>query len=114
MTPRLTSRMIVDALLRKASQAGGFGAVLSRGDEGAGAVLVILAERGEVRLLVERSFDFVADSYRWQPIGPQDVESGASRASYIQRRRAQDPDLWLIELDIADAERFAAEMKPLC
>jgi hypothetical protein len=114
MTPRLTSRMIVDALLRLTAQDGGFGAILARGDDGAGAVLVMLAERGLVRILVERSFDYVADSYRWQPAGPQDVESSATRETYIQRRRSQDPDLWLIELDVADAERFAAEMTALC
>lgn len=114
MTPRLTSKLVIDALLRLAAREGGFGAVLARGDDGAGAVLALLVERGEPRKLIERSFDFVADTYAWQPVGPQDVESGASRDAYIQRRRAQDPDLWLIELDIADAERFAAEMMSVC
>ena len=28
---------------------------------------------------------------------------------YWRRRRASDPDLWVIEVDIAAAERFAAE-----
>lgn len=114
MTPRLTSKMVVDALLRLAAREGGFGAVLARGDEGAGAVLVLLTKRGDAGKLVERSFDFVSGAYRWQPAGPQDVESAASRDAYIQRRRSQDPDLWLIELDIADGERFAAEMKSVC
>jgi hypothetical protein len=31
----------------------------------------------------------------------------------IARRRRFDPDLWLIELDIASAERFAAEMNSI-
>jgi hypothetical protein len=30
-------------------------------------------------------------------------------AAYWRRRRERDPDLWVIELDIAEAERFAAE-----
>ncbi|MFX7883132.1 DUF1491 family protein, partial [Acinetobacter baumannii] len=33
----------------------------------------------------------------------------ATIADYWQRRRRIDPDLWVIELDIASAERFAAE-----
>ncbi|HTH28885.1 MAG TPA: DUF1491 family protein, partial [Sphingobium sp.] len=27
----------------------------------------------------------------------------------LDRRRAADADLWIVELDIAEAERFAAE-----
>ena len=30
-------------------------------------------------------------------------------ATYVARRRRSDPDLWIIELDIPEAERFAAE-----
>lgn len=114
MTVRLTSRMTVDALLRRASAEGGFGAVLARGDDGAGAVLVLLTERGQTLNLVERIFDFGADAYRWAPSGPEGAESGAIRDAYLQRRRERDPDLWLVELDIADAERFAAEMMSVC
>jgi hypothetical protein len=114
MTPRLTSRRTVDALLRRAAAEGGFGAVLARGDEGAGAVLVLLLERGTACNLVERTYDFAANAYRWAPVGPQTDDSGATRAEYLERRRARDPDLWLIELDIVDAERFAAEMMTVC
>jgi hypothetical protein len=28
---------------------------------------------------------------------------------YCRRRRARDPDLWVIELDSPEAERFTAE-----
>ena len=30
--------------------------------------------------------------------------------TFLERRRKFDPDLWILELDIASAERFAAEM----
>ena len=105
---RLTSRMTVDALIRRVAAAGGFATVLARGDEMAGAILVLCSNRGETKSLLERTVD-LDGNYRWTPCGPQDVESAESRDSYIQRRRKRDPDLWLIELDIADAERFAAE-----
>lgn len=108
MTPRLTSRMTIDALFRRVRAAGGFATVLAHGDDGAGAILLICADRGRVTALLERTVD-LDGAYRWTPCGPQDVESDDARQSYIARRRARDPDLWLIELDIADAERFAAE-----
>ena len=101
--------MTVDALMRRVQAEGGFAAVLARGDDSAGAILLMLTERGNARQLLERTVD-LNGGYRWTPCGPQDVESSEARQSYIQRRRGSDPDLWLIELDVADAERFAAEM----
>ena len=111
MTPRLTSRMTIDALFRRVQAAGGFGAVLARGDETAGSILLICRERGVFHSLLERTAD-LDGGYRWTPCGPQDVESEVARDSYIERRRGQDRDLWLIELDIPQAERFAAESAP--
>lgn len=108
MTPRLTSRMLVDSLRRRVQGAGGFAAVLAHGDDTAGAILLICMEKGEVMKLLERTLD-PGGNYRFTTCGPQDVASREDRDSYIRRRRAQDPDLWILELDIADAERFAAE-----
>ena len=111
MTPRLTSRMSIDALFRRVQAAGGFAVVLARGDDSAGAILLLCRERGTVKSLLERTVD-LDGRYRWTPCGPQHVESEEERDRYIARRRGQDPDLWLIELDVPDAERFAAESAP--
>lgn len=111
MTPRLTSRMIIDALFRRVQAEGGFTAVLERGDEHAGAILLLCRERGTFKSLLERTPD-LNGGYRWTACGPQDVESDSERDSYMQRRRAHDRDLWLIELDIPQVERFTAESAP--
>lgn len=108
MTPRLTSRVTIDALIRRVQAEGGFATVVAKGDETAGAILLLCLDKGEPKALLERTVD-LDGNYRWTRCGPLDVESAEERDSYIQRRRANDPDLWLIELDIADAERFAAE-----
>lgn len=108
MTARLTSRIVIDALFRRVRAAGGFATVIAKGDDNAGGILALCLERGAVTSLLERASDF-AGGWRWIGVGPQDVESGASRDSYIQRRQDSDPDLWVIELDIPGAERFAAE-----
>jgi len=54
MTGRLASSVIASGLIRLAEQDGGFGAVLSKGDPTAGAILIILLERGERRSVLER------------------------------------------------------------
>jgi hypothetical protein len=108
MSPRLTSRMTVDALFRRAATEGGFGSVLAHGDDGAGGILLLCRERGRVRSLLERGSDLDGNT-QWLRCGPQDAESDSELDAYIQRRRDRDRDLWLIELDIPDAERFIAE-----
>ena len=46
--PRLATSVFVSALIRKAQSDGGFAAVLAKGDETAGSVLVVLAEDQDV------------------------------------------------------------------
>ena len=104
---RLTTAFKVKALIRRVHDAGGSAMVLARGDETAGAVLVIAQERDEPVRFYERGFG-PGGAAALIESGPKgsDVESGDS---YWARRRARDPDLWVIELRIPSAERFAAE-----
>jgi len=108
VSARLTSAVLVSALLRRAQAEGGFGAVLAKGDATAGAIAVILAEKGVRACLLERMLQ--ADGqYSWQMAGSGE-ESDPDFQALLDRRRKYDPDLWIVELDIASAERFAAEM----
>ena len=108
MEARLASSVLVGALLRRAEAEGGFGVVLAKGDSTSGAVAVILLEKGANPRFLERSLQ--ADgSYSWRESG-QLIENEQELRSFLERRRKFDPDLWILELDIASAERFAAEM----
>ena len=100
--------MLVGALLRRAQQEGGFGAVLAKGDPMAGAIAVILAEKGRKACFLERLLQ-PDGHYAWQS-ARQEIENEEEFKSFLERRRRFDPDLWILELDIASAERFAAEM----
>ena len=103
MSDRLPSGMLVSALLRRVNDAGGFGAVLAKGDAQGGAILVVAVDRDAPARLLERG------------IGPDgrtvliDSTPADDSDGYWQRRRARDPDLWVVEVNIAAAERFAAE-----
>jgi len=107
--PRLASSVLVGALLRLADRDGGFGAVLHKGDPNAGAVTVILQERGERRMVLERVVQ-PDGRYAWEDLGNRTAASDEEFRKFLERRRRFDPDLWLVELDIASAERFADEM----
>ena len=109
MEARLQSSVMVGALKRLAESQGGFAAVLRRGDSQAGAIVVMLAEKGVKLRILERSLQ--SDGrYAWQDVGKQAVENEEQTERFLERRRKFDPDLWIIELDIASVERFAAEM----
>ena len=102
---RLATGLLVAALIRRVDGAGGNAAVLARGDATAGSVLVQLADHGVAGDLVERTLD-PAGRYRWTGVGPDEPDR---RADYVSRRRRIDPDLWVIELDHADAATILAD-----
>ncbi|MBR0552975.1 DUF1491 family protein [Stakelama marina] len=109
MSARVASGVLVKALMRHVQAAGGHATLLARGDENAGAILVLALERGADPRFFERGIgpDGTVQLLR---SGPRDSENADEIDSYRQKRRRSDPDLWIVELDIAEAERFAAEI----
>ena len=102
---RLTSRFILDLLIRKAQADGGFAMILAKGDEHSGGILVQCCDRGRAGSFMERQFS--GDSrYIWSPVGPSADSPESERVAYVEKRRKVDPDLWVIELDIANPEQF--------
>ena len=109
MEARLQSSVLASALMRRAESHGGFAAVLAKGDPGAGSILVILAEKGEKVRILERALRGNG-RYSWQNVGDQALANPEETEKFLARKRGFDPDIWLIELDVPSAERFAAEM----
>lgn len=81
--------------------------VIAKGERDAGTVLIVHVYRGEGAVLFERmpqldgTRPFIATK-------TQDPENPNDFSDYLDRRRRQDPDIWIVEVDIADAERFIA------
>lgn len=105
---RLTSQMLVSALSRRTEAAGGFAAVLHKGDPLGGIILVQIVERGVFKGLFERMTD-LSGRQSLVAIGPKQDSQAIELSDYISKRRRSDPDLWVVELDVAEGERFAAE-----
>jgi hypothetical protein len=104
---RLPSGIVVSALLRRVNDQGGLGVVRARGHAEAGAILVIAGELGANLRILERGIG-PSGATELVQTGPAGGDSEEIEA-YWRRRRSRDPDLWVIELDIPFAERFAAE-----
>ena len=45
-------------------------------------------------------------SRAWTLSRKQDLENPSEFSEYCDRRKAQDSDLWIVELDVPEAERF--------
>ena len=108
MPDRLPARLEAAGLLRRAETGGGFGTILKRGDPDRGSLVLMISRRGAHQACLERAL--TSDGrYRWQQVGPPAGADQKSLADWSQKRIRFDEDLWLIELDVADPERFIAE-----
>lgn len=94
-------------MLRRAETLGGFGTVLNRGDPERGAIILAVTERGLHHALLERRLGLTG-RYAWGLTGPKSADS-TEVAQYLARARRNDPDCWILELDIPSAEQFVAE-----
>lgn len=112
MSEQLPTHLLVGALLRGASDVGGSAMVLARGDPGAGEMLVITGESIEILRVFERRRR-MDGGLALEPVSPVGADATAVE-QYWQRRRARDPDLWVIELIVAGGERLTAEILGCC
>lgn len=107
MTDRLPTHLEISGLIRAVHNAGGFAAVLAKGERDAGTVLIVTRGRGQPDRLYER-MPQMDGSRPFTVTRQQDINNPLKFNEYLTNRRQQDPDIWIVELDIAHAERFAA------
>ena len=105
---RLATSLFASALLREVHARGGAGAVIRKGDPTSGALLLLCAEKGQVTAIYDYVLG-VSGQYVLARAGAQAIESVAAVEALCARRESFDPDLWIVELDIANAERFIAD-----
>jgi hypothetical protein len=108
LTTQTPAGLLVAALIRRVQGAGGFATVVHRGDADRGAILVQTAEKGRFSGFLERMVDWNGRASMIH-CGPAKNSQNIEIDQYISTRLTQDRDLWVLELDIAEAERFAVE-----
>lgn len=102
--PRIATHVWIGALRRRVEAAGGTVTILKRGERDAGAVLLLLRERtGGVRVLQRAN---IGGDTAWRTLASAADERDPALAESLEKQRRFDPDLWLVELDIADPARF--------
>jgi hypothetical protein len=109
---RLPAHLEAGAILRLAETEGGFGTVLAKGERDAGTILLVTLCRGRDGVLYER-MPQLDGSRKFLAVKREDTDNPQEFSEYLARRRRQDSDMWLIEVDIADRERFIARISEL-
>jgi len=105
MDGRLPAHLEVTGLIRSVEALGGFGMVLSKGERDAGTLMVICCSNGTNSRLYER-MPQIDGTRVWALTKSQSAENPYEITEYWQRRKAQDRDLWILELDHPGAERL--------
>ena len=109
MEARLPAHLEVAGLIRMIESEGGFASVLAKGEKDAGTILILTIYRGEEAVLFERMPQL--DGTRpYIAAKQQNPENKQEIFDYVEKRRKQDPDIWVIEADIADPARFIAQL----
>ena len=107
MIERLRSRLLVQALIRRTQEEGGFATVIHKGDPVSGAILLQCPDADRRPRLFERMPDF-SKGYVLAQVASSSWGSEEQITQYIDKRHRSDPDLWVVELDVPNGEQLAA------
>lgn len=110
MAARLPAHLEAASILRLAQSAGGFGTVLARGERDGGTIVIAIMCRGGPARLYER-MPGMDGTRLFVATKSQESDNPTEFSEYLDRRRRQDPDLWILEVDIDEAERFIANLQ---
>jgi len=104
---RVPAHIEVAGLIRAVEAAGGFATVIAKGERDAGTLLVVCCGNDRCAAAYER-MPQPEGGRAWTLTRQQDAENRQEFWDYCDRRKSQDDDLWILELDVPDAERFIA------
>ena len=107
MDARLPVHIEVSGLIRQVQAAGGFATVIAKGERDAGTLIIICSENGTKLRAYER-MPQPGCSRKWVRIKDEDPENPREFSEWCDRRKSQDADLWILEIDARDGERFLA------
>ena len=98
MEARLKSGIWIRALIRRCDLAAIPVAVLARGDDDAGAILLKFNGRDIGCSVLAQARGRDGELLWMRATGPSPVAE-ADADSYIERQRRRDPDLWVVEIE---------------
>lgn len=108
MESRLPAHLEVQGIIRAVQADGGFAMVLHKGERDGGTILFVIMENQSLGVLYERMPD-LDGRRKWRVSKVQVSDNKQDFEDYLNRRTRQDPDVWIVELTVADRERFVRD-----
>ena len=108
MEARLKTGFWIRALIRRCDRAAIPIAVLARGDEDAGAILLKFNSGMTGCLVLTQARGQEGELLWMQATGPTPVAEPDADA-YIARQRRRDPDIWVLEIETGSAKTLLDE-----
>lgn len=108
MEARIKSGFRVRALLRRVQAQGAQAFITRRGDEDAGAILIVLNGLGGASKLLSQARNGSGELI-WLMVSGPNPQPDADIAADIAKRAARDPDLWVVEIESRDFVAFVDE-----
>jgi len=111
---RFPAALEVTALIRLVEAKGGFGTVVHRGEPDSGTILIVILDNqgfGQSTSQVYERLPKPDGTRGWTLSKAQDPQNKAEIQHYLNRRTAQDRDLWIVELTIAEGEQFIRNLE---
>jgi len=103
MEARLKSAICIKAFIRRCDLAAVPVAILARGDNDAGAILLKFNYRDIGCMVLAQARGKNGELFWMKATGAATIAEPDADA-YIERRRKHDPDLWVVEIENASAE----------
>ena len=108
--PRLKTLIWVQALMRRADINGASAFVARKGEIDSGAVVVKVSLLNGTAIVWSSSYGSEGER-RWIKATGQAPIPDTEAESYIERARARDADLWVIEIEDRQGRDFLTEAK---
>lgn len=108
MSDKLDTALWVSALVRQAQAAGDFATIVKKGDPTAGQVILVTRRRNGHVEAYSRTMNS-RGNYSWTVAAESRGEELSKVNEYLERQRRYDPDLWIIDLDTDNPERFVVD-----
>lgn len=97
-SPRLKSRLVIQALIRRAQVAGLVAMVMRRGDEDAGAIALVVDRFVQGSRLFTQARDGAGDLV-WSAAEDGRLFDPPDLAARLERDVKRDPDLWILSVE---------------